>query len=91
MIAAPVIAENAMPRVSEIEDAGADPLLGEMFAQERELFGGVLNPTKVFAHRPGILQAAKQLYAACDQSGLLPVPLLALVYARVAALNGCPF
>ena len=80
-----------MPRVTEIEDAGGDPLLAEMFAQERELFGGVLNPTKVFAHTPGILRAAKQLYAACDASGLVPAPLLALVYARVAALNGCPF
>ena len=80
-----------MPRVGEITEAGADPLLESMFAHERELYGEVLNPTRVFAHRPAILQAAKALYAACDASGLLPKVLLALVYARVAAINGCPF
>ena len=80
-----------MPRVTEIEDDGGDPLLAEMFAQERKMFGGLLNPTKVFAHRPGILRAARQLYAACDASGLVPMALLSLVYARVAAINGCPF
>ncbi len=80
-----------MPRVTEIVDAGDDPLLQDMFARERELFGDVLNPTRVFAHRPAILRAAKELYAACDASGLVPMALLSLVYTRVAALNGCPF
>ena len=85
------IREVTMPRVSEIVDAGGDSLLEDMFARERELFGGVLNPTRVLAHRPGILRAAKALYVACDESGLVPMALLSLVYARVAALNGCPF
>lgn len=80
-----------MPRVSEIVDAGDDPLLQDMFAQERDMFGDLLNPTRVLAHRPEILQAAKALYAACDSSGLVPMALLSLVYARVAAINGCPF
>jgi len=80
-----------MPRVTEIESDGGDAELADMFAKERASFGGLLNPTKVLAHRPGILRAAKELYAACDASGLIPLPLLSLVYARVAALNGCPF
>jgi alkylhydroperoxidase family enzyme len=80
-----------MPRVTEIETDGGDAELADMFAKERAFFGGLLNPTKVLAHRPGILRAAKELYAACDASGLIPLPLLSLVYARVAALNGCPF
>lgn len=80
-----------MPRVKEIVDAGDDPLLQEMFEQERKLFGDVVNPSRVMAHRPGILRAAKALYAACDTSGLIPMALLSLVYARVAAINGCPF
>jgi alkylhydroperoxidase family enzyme len=80
-----------MPRVSEIEDPGRDPILQEVFARERELFGGVLNPTKVQAHTPGITKAAKQLSAAVERSGLLPPQLLALVYLRVALINGCPF
>lgn len=80
-----------MPRISEITDPGANEKLAEMFARELEMYGDILNPTRVLAHRPGILEAAKGLYAACAASGLLPMTLLSLVYARVAAINGCPF
>ena len=80
-----------MPRVRDIEDPGDDPILTETFARERELFGFVLNPTKVQAHTPGIMKAAKQLSMAVDRSGLLPKELLALVNVRVALINGCPF
>jgi alkylhydroperoxidase family enzyme len=80
-----------MPRVREIDEPGDDPILNEVFARERELFGFVLNPTKVQAHTPGIMKAAKQLSVAVDRSGLLPKELLALVNVRVALINGCPF
>ena len=45
-----------MPRVSEIEEDGGDPTLKAVFDKQRELFGGVLNPTKVLAHCPAILK-----------------------------------
>lgn len=80
-----------MPRVREIETPGDEPTLKELFAKEEELFGYVLNTTKVQAHRPGILKAAKQLSVAVEKSGLLPAELLSLVYLRVARINGCPF
>jgi alkylhydroperoxidase family enzyme len=80
-----------MPRVREIEDPGDDPILKEVFAKEREVFGTVFNTTKVQAHRPGIMKAAKQLSVAVEKSGLLSPELLALVYLRVALINGCPF
>ena len=80
-----------MPRVREIEEPGDDPILTDLYAKEQEAFGFLLNTTKVQAHCPGILKAAKQLGAALDRSGLLPTGLLPLVYLRVALLNGCPF
>ena len=80
-----------MPRVHEIEDPGDDPVLQEAFAREQEAFGFLFNTTKVQAHTPGILKAAKQLSVAVEKSGLLPPELLALVYLRVALINGCPF
>ena len=80
-----------MPRIREIEEPGDDPTLKETFAREQELFGFVLNPTKIQAHTPGIMKAAKQLSLALERSGLLPPELLALVYLRVALINGCPF
>ena len=80
-----------MPRVREIEDDGGDPTLAKVFEKEREIFGGLLNPTKVMAHCPPILRAHKLLGAAIEQSGRLPKELLPLVYLRVASINGCPF
>ena len=80
-----------MPRVSEIEDEGADPVLGELFEKERQAFGYLLNPSKVLAHCPPILKAAKALSASIEQSGQLPKALLPLIYLRVATINGCPF
>ena len=55
-----------MPRVSEVDDPGDDPLLKEAFAKETEAFGFVLNTTKIQAHTPGIMRAAKQLSAAVE-------------------------
>ena len=80
-----------MPRVREIEDDGGDAVLKDVFAKEREIFGAVLNTTKVYAHTPLILKAAKQLSMAVEKSGLLPAGLLPLIYLRVALINGCPF
>jgi alkylhydroperoxidase family enzyme len=80
-----------MPRIHEIDDPGDDPILREVFARERETFGFLLNTTRIQAHTPGIMKAAKQLSAAVERSGRLPRELLALVYLRVALINGCPF
>ncbi len=80
-----------MPRVREIEEAGGDPTLAEIFEADRRSYGDLLNPTKVMAHCPPILKAAKALGAAIAQSGRLPPTLLALVNFRVASINGCPF
>ena len=80
-----------MPRVSEIVDPGTDPILRDVFDKETEAFGFLFNTTKVQAHTPGILKAAKQLGAAVERSGLLPAELRSLVYLRVALINGCPF
>jgi alkylhydroperoxidase family enzyme len=80
-----------MPRLREIEDDGGDPILKEAFAKERDAFGDLLNTTKIMAHCPPILRAAKMLGASIAQSGQLPAALVSLVSLRVAAINGCPF
>jgi len=77
--------------VSEIDDPRGDPTLSEVFAKERAAFGDLLNTTKVLAHCPPILRAAKLLGASIAESGTLPPGLAALVSLRVAAINGCPF
>jgi alkylhydroperoxidase family enzyme len=80
-----------MPRVREIDDARGNAALEELFAKERAAYGDLLNPTKVLAHCPPILRAAKMLGASIAESGTLPKGLAALVSLRVAAINGCPF
>jgi alkylhydroperoxidase family enzyme len=80
-----------VPRISEIEEDGGDPILKEVFDRQRELFGDLLNPAKVMAHCPPILRAAQAMGAAIERSGQLPKGLLPIVYLRVATLNGCPF
>ena len=80
-----------MPRVREIEDEAGDPILAEVFSQQREMFGDLLNPTKIMAHCPPILRAAGALGAAIERSNRLPAALRSLIYLRVATLNGCPF
>jgi alkylhydroperoxidase family enzyme len=80
-----------MPRIRESEEPGDDPILKDVFAKEHDTFGYVLNPTKIQAHTPGIMKAAKQLSAAVEKSGLLAAQLRSLVYLRVALINGCPF
>ena len=80
-----------MPRISEVTDDRGDPALKPVFDRQREMFGDLLNPTKVLAHCPPILRAAALLGQSIEQSGLLPKALLPLVYVRVATINGCPF
>ena len=80
-----------MPRVREIEEDGGDATLAQVFEKEREVFGDLLNPTKVMAHCPPILRAAKLLGLSIEQSGQLPKALRPLIYLRVASINGCPF
>ncbi|MBV9017134.1 MAG: hypothetical protein JO058_15915 [Alphaproteobacteria bacterium] len=75
----------------EIDDDAGDPILKQEFAKEREIFGDVLNTTKIMAHCPPILRAAKALGASIAQSGQLPKGLVPLVSLRVASINGCPF
>ena len=80
-----------MPKVREIENDGGNETLKAVFEQERAAFGALLNTTKVYAHCPEILVAAKNLGAAIEQTGRFPAHILSLVYLRVATINGCPF
>lgn len=80
-----------MPRISEITEPNGNDLLERLFREEKDTFGGLLNPTKIAAHCPPVLNALKQLYASFYESGLVPPALHCLVYAKVASMNGCPF
>lgn len=61
------------------------------YDQDMRRFGFVLNPTGVFAYRPPVLKAARELGASVGREGTLPPELRTLVCVRVASLVGCPF
>ena len=71
-----------MPRVSEIEEDGGDPTLKAIFDRQREMFGGLLNPTKVMAHCPPILRAA-----GITLGQTYPHPIVEHGFARARALE----
>ncbi len=80
-----------MPRVSEINSDGNNPMLASIFKKDQDTFGSLRNSTKVMAHCPPILVAARQLADAIEVSGQLPKAMLPLLYVRVATINACSF
>ncbi len=80
-----------MPRIPEVPDDAPDPGVRALFQKQKEAFGFVLNPNRVYAHRPSILAGYAALNEGVSASGLREGALKALVCARVATINGCPF
>ena len=71
------------------EEAHAD--VQPFYDQDVKSFGQVLNPTGVFAYRPPIMAAVRQLNRSFFKEPSLPRAIKALVCVRIAALVGCPF
>ena len=80
-----------MPRVTEIDGDRGDPTLQPIFARDRELFGGPLNPTKIYAHRPPVLKAMRDMAEAIERGGLIDAQLRSLVYLKGRCSTVCPF
>ena len=57
----------------------------------KRMFGRVLTPVKVEAHRPGITLAMTAMSAAFEYSHAAPGPIKSLVSIRAAQMIGCPF
>jgi hypothetical protein len=80
-----------MDRITSLNRDDAHPDAQPIFDQDERYFGLVLNPTRIMAHRPPILTAARGLSRSVAKDAVLPAGLRALVCVRVATLVGCPF
>ena len=80
-----------MPRIPPLDRDDAPPEAQAFFDWDLEVFGQVLNSTRIAAYRPGIAAAAKRLGQAVAEAGLIPQQLRLLMNLRVASLVGCPF
>lgn len=80
-----------MARIQEVDPRKAPPEVQRAFEEQIEIYGEVLNSSKVSARRPPIFFANLAFGRAIDESGLLPAGFRSLVCVRVAQINGCPF
>jgi len=79
-----------MPRLPEVEAAGASPAQKAAFEADIEAHGDVLNTTRIYAHAPEIVGPLRSLHRALDESDV-PASLVALARLRTAQIIGCPF
>ncbi len=80
-----------MRRIKPLDRDEAHPDARSFFDKDEQVFGVVLNPTRVFAYRPPILAAAKGLSRSVAEEATLSAGLRAMICVRVAMLVGCPF
>ena len=80
-----------MARIEGIDPEQADPASQAAFAAQTQRWGAPLLAHLLYARRPTIYRAPRAMWGGLDQSGLLVPAPVALVYWRVAAMNGCVF
>lgn len=80
-----------MPRIPELSREQASPSIAKAMDEQLRDFGFVLNPLKVIGYCPTIAAGLHALTGGIEEAGGIEAPLRSLVFARVAALNGCPF
>ena len=78
-------------RIQGLERREAAWSLKPLYWYLERMFGKVLTPTKVLAHRPGITLAMTAMNAAVEYSHGAPDDVKSLVSLRTAQLVGCPF
>jgi hypothetical protein len=78
-------------RIDGIDPASADPAAQSVFAEQAAKWGAPLTNQLIYARRPTIFRGVRGMWGGLAKSGLLDGGLVALVNARVAAINGCVF
>jgi hypothetical protein len=78
-------------RIKGIDPNQAPESLQHAFQKSIEVFGRVLTPGLVMAHRPEIFLASARLNAAVAASPAVEGSLKTLAFIRTAQMVGCPF
>lgn len=80
-----------MSRVDGIDPDNATGYIARILEAQRRTWGAPLTNHLVYARRPDLFRAARGMWSALDNDGILGTALVCLVNRRVAALNGCAF
>jgi hypothetical protein len=78
-------------RIQGIDPENAPEEVRPIFQRSLDLFGRVITPNRVMAHRPEILIAAAKLGQAIGASTVVDPRLKTMVSVRAAQMVGCPF
>ena len=78
-------------RLKGIDPENAPESVKPIFQGSLDLFGRVITPNLVLAHRPEILLAAAKLGQAIAASTIVEGRLKTMVSVRAAQMVGCPF
>jgi alkylhydroperoxidase family enzyme len=81
---------NAM-RIAGVPDGKGGPVVRGTYAYSKKAVGVVADPTRVFAHHPGLLTGYGMLELATERADRVPASLKALAGTKAAALAGCEF
>ena len=78
-------------RLKGIDPENAPESVQPVFQGSLDVFGRVITPNLVLAHRPEILLAAAKLGQAIAASTIVEGRLKTMVSVRAAQMVGCPF
>jgi hypothetical protein len=78
-------------RIQGIDPDSAPESVQPVFQRSLDLFGRVITPNLVMAHRPEILLASAKLGQAIGASTVIEDRLKTMVSVRAAQMVGCPF
>ena len=78
-------------RINGIDPDSAPESIQPIFQGSRDVFGRVITPSLVMAHRPEILQAHAHIGQAISFSTVVEGYLKTMVSVRAAQMIGCPF
>jgi hypothetical protein len=78
-------------RIKGVDPEHPPESLTKAFQKQIEMYGHVLTPAAVMAHRPEILLASARLNQAVGASNVVEVRLKFMLSTRVAQMIGCPF
>ena len=78
-------------RITGIDPQNAPESVQPVFQGSLDLFGRVITPNLVLAHRPEILLATAKLGQGISASTVVEGRLKTMVSVRAAQMVGCPF
>jgi len=78
-------------RIKPVDTANPPESVAKAFEKQTEMYGHVLTPGAVMAHRPEILLASARMNQAVGASEVVEGRLKYLLSTRVAQMIGCPF